>query len=1126
MAGPLLSSSPAASHNAINAALTASSSTSSKVKKEVTPGNTTVRIYYSLKENPNAIISYTDLIRQEQKRQRSSKNGGNGTSSATPSQSSSYPLKNSKTAGAGTSSKDAGQSSSTSMDIDPPEGEEALGDGDSEAEDDDEVDDDEDEEDAEAEDEDDDDDPDEDEDEDDDPDSGRREPKDFLDALTEKYGVEGNESEDDDEDEDDDGKGQVRKRPSRWDTERYDFEDDFIDDSEMMLESIGMVRPKVDGFFAYRGPVETTVEDADSSDAGPRSKKTSKRKPAAGSSPLSTSKSSLSKSIKGSSLAVMENANDSTSEMSEADEKSKSTKPPSGLANSTLAAASDSAAASGAAESASGSIVTTPTKKKTVVSKSKAAGKDVSKEGAEANKDSDKESKSGTSKKAKAKPAKSTANTPVVRVDSPPPLDDIGGGSTPPSPSRSASPSKSKSKSKVPTTAEIDSNTAEVSENNEAPETTLVQVKSEHHTSKSDSSISSTAPPTESNNDRSKSKEPKPLEPLNKEVQEAYDVVAELAKKETWEVKSRFPPHIKEPLWKCAKIALATRSTGYVLDEGFFVHLQEILPYNKFTLKKLVYKAVLPDWIIELETQRTRLIDQFATRADMVWKASGLAATEPEKDGDGDVSMNGDEAKSQKKFPWSQDLRLLLWETMEKFMEIHAAKQELRAVDESQPVPPTDSKTRKDAYQTLLQSFPAGWMTSYEISRQYSQLKEKVQKQEKKEVESSAATTHSGKPKPVFSATGVRYGSSSIIARNAASATNTSTTDKRLVTAASSISATETPQNPTAPTTSLVSPVSVASAPTSSNIDTPRDRDNTQRSSPSRSPSTAHRSAHLSEIVNPSPQPSQSRTQHIFYSESSEPTKKRKNPEEVGVQVLGSGSSHDPLFIDDQHSYDNPRERGYRQSGGSGGGAVEYGHPSSSPSKGSASQPMYSSVHTNDAAKKKRAVEQRAPTKSTTSPMAMGHPPHPSGQSTAPSSYYQDYEYPEYNDYPDHPDYQRPREPIYSQRHPHPSSPPPTYSSRQTRGYGPPPLSHGQQRHYQHHESVPPQQPQHHQQYHHRVTTRGGSPGIGGGQYVPAPHSPSLRGMQPVSSHPGTKAMSMSNLLHHPPPSHQHHPRQ
>ncbi|KAF9093563.1 hypothetical protein BGX27_001587 [Mortierella sp. AM989] len=872
MGGPLLTSSPAAAGSATTSI---TSSTSSKVKN--TPGNGTVRIYYSLKENPNAIISYTDLIRQEQKRQRSSsKNGGNGTpnasSSATVSQAS--PLKNSKVTGAGTGSKDGGQSA-TSMDIDPPEGEEALGDGDSEAEDDDEADEDDDEDDAEAEDEDDDDDPEEDEDEDDDPESGQREPKDFLDALTEKYGLEeGSEGEDEDDDEDEDGKGQVRKRPSRWDTERYDFEDDFIDDSEMMLESIGMVRPKVDGFFAYRGPVETTAEDADSSDAGPRSKKTVKRKPAAGSSPLGTSKTSSSKSNKGSNLAVMENANDSTSEMSEAEERSKSTKPPPAApGNSSLSTVIDATASSAVGDSTAGSVATTPTKKKTLLSKTKAAGKDVSKEGAEASKDSDKESKSGTSKKAKTKPTKTATSMPVVRVDSPP-LDDITGNSPPPPPSRSASPSKSKSKSKAPATAETDPSDDALM-GNEASESTSAQAKSETSPTKTESSNDLTVSPMESNSDHSKSKEPKPLEPLNEEVQAAYTAVADLAKKESWEVKSRFPPHIKEPLWECARVALATRSTGYVLDDSFFVHLQEILPYNKFTLKKLVYKAVLPDWIAELETQRARLIEQFATRADMVWKSSGLAAVDKpqtEKDGDGDVNMNGDEVKFPKKFPWSQDLRLLLWETMEKFMEIHAAKQELRAVDESQPVPPTDSKTRKDAYQTLLQSFPAGWMTSYEISRQYSQLKEKVQKQEKKEVESSA-TSQTGKPKPVFSGSGgTKYGTSTMAAARIASLTaNAAAAEKRQVSAQSSSTSTATQLNPATSATPSVPPASTV--PAASNVDV-------QRSSPSRSPSTTHRSAHLSEIVNPVAQPIQSRTQHLPFADGQESNKKRKNPEE------------------------------------------------------------------------------------------------------------------------------------------------------------------------------------------------------------------------------------------------------
>ncbi|KAG0367011.1 hypothetical protein BGZ54_004549 [Gamsiella multidivaricata] len=789
MGGSILSSSSTVNTPLSGAVSASLNSSSSKTKKDANSasGSGTVRIFYSLQENPNAIISYADLIRLEQKRQRAaqlqtsplSKSGATATSSAstgvtpnvtgssstTASLPTSSPLKNSKVTGtgAGASIKDVSQSSTTAMDIDPPEGEEALGEGDSEAEDDDEEDeeehDEENEDGTEAEDEDDDEDPDEDDEEEDDPESGKREPKDFLEALTEKYAglEEGNEGEDEDEDEDDDGKGQVYKRPSRWDTEHYDIEDEFIDDSEMMLESIGMVRPKIDGFFAYRGPVEITNEDPDSSDAGPRSRKPAKRKQAAASSPLNTGKGAT-KSSKGSSLAVMENANDSMSEMSEMDDKPKPTKNSviSGLANSTIPSNEGSAAAAGA-EGGTNSATATP-KKKNAPSKSKAAGKELNKDGVEA-KDSDKESKAGPSKKAKSKPSKSSAtsstpavSTPIVRIESPQPMDDNADNSTPPpEPVRASSPSRSKSKPKASATVEQDSTaTGAPSENAEALVSSSTPPSLETASAVNESAKGSAKLNTVASEAGSKSKGHRTLEPLNEEVQVAYDIVADLARKETWEVKARFPPHIKAPLFECARIALATRSSGYVLEDSFFVHLQAVLPYNKFTLKKLIYKNVLPGWIADLEAQKSRLIEQFTTRANMVWKASGLA-DQPEKDGDGDVNMSGEEGKPQRKFPWSQDLRLLLWETMEKFMEILAARQEFRAIDENQPAPPSDSKTRKDAYQTLLLSFPSGWMTSYEISRQYSQLKEKVQKQEKREVESNSTTVPIGKPRPVFS---------------------------------------------------------------------------------------------------------------------------------------------------------------------------------------------------------------------------------------------------------------------------------------------------------------------------------------------------------------------------------------
>ncbi|KAG0084183.1 hypothetical protein BGZ92_010139 [Podila epicladia] len=703
------------------------SSNTSPIKKKdresTVPGDGTVRLFYSLKENPNAIISYSELLRQEQRRQRLATSKHHTTTT--------NPLRNSKVTS--THAQPSGPSS-TAMDVDPPEGEkaegeEALGEGDSEAEDEDDDEDDEENEnenDAEAEDEDDDEDPD--DDDDDGPGTG---PRSFLDTLAEKYVEEnGNEGEDeDDEDEDDDGEPRIKKKSSRWDHEYYDIEDDFIDDSEALAESIGMLRPKVDGFFVYRGPVETTNEDPDSSDAisgGSRSRRSTKKKPATGASPLSTGKSIVSR-VKSSNLTVAESANDSTSEMSEMEDKPKV------------------AAANSATEGSTSALTGGESKKKVASSKAKAVVKDAGKD--TDGKDSDKESKSGAIKKARTKPkvvpltstlTSSTVAVPTVRVDSPtledPSPDPDNDDSAPPrTPSRSSSPSKPKPAPKPsPPNAEADSSTttstSEVSGSAVASQKALPATAPRPPVAKS----------TPTTSEGAKHKVPKVLEPLNPEVKLAYDVVVDLARNETWEVKTKFPPHIKPPLFECARLALSTRTSGYVLDDSFFVHLQAVLPYNKFTLKKLIYRNVLPQWIEDLEAQKAKYISMFTTRAGMVWKSSGLSA---QVDAEGDTPM--EEEGRTRKFPWTQDLRLLLWEVMEKFMEILAAKSELHSIDDTLPVPPSESKTRKDAYQMLLPAFPPKWMTSYEISRQYSQLKEKVQKQERKESESATTASSS-----------------------------------------------------------------------------------------------------------------------------------------------------------------------------------------------------------------------------------------------------------------------------------------------------------------------------------------------------------------------------------------------
>ncbi|GJJ78591.1 hypothetical protein EMPS_10950 [Entomortierella parvispora] len=761
-----------------NAAIATSNTTSStdspsskakRAKKGAAVPNGAVRIFYSLKENPHAIISYADLVRQEQEnRQRQSsqllvpsKTGGT-TSPINPSSSSSPSIKQSATGaaviGQGNGSAVTDSKDGTAMDVDQPEGEE----DESEAEEEDDgAEDDEDEDDAEvegeAEDEDDDDDPEEEDDEEEDSETRPREPKDFLEALTEKYAnmdENGNEGEDEDEDEE----GVRSKRPSRWDSEHYDIEDEFIDDSEMMLEAIGMIRPKIEGFFAFRGPVET-VEDNDSSDAGQRQKKIVRRRAPASASPSSTGRGSGTKAVKASSLAIVENANDTASEASEPEEKSKPSKGAVSNAPTAESTTSSEIPTGTASEAGPNSTAATPTKKKAPASKAKAivkepkdSNKDATKDApkaaikdAETNRDSDKETKPAP-KKPRAKstktslasstnadveptnPSSTAALAPSVRIDSPPPADENTEMSTPPP----SSPSPSKPKPKK--------STAKASGSELASASTAAVQDSGMESSSSTTTKTAAKPKAAAVGDgqNPKGKGTKALEPLQKDVQALYNVVAELARKETWAVKTKFPLHIKAPLFECAKLALAT-GTGYVLDENFLAHLQVVLPYNKFTLKKLIYKNILPSWITTLENQRVHLLDQFKKRVGMLSKSAGLVDRPfpTEKDNDDDVEMT--EGEDRRKFPWSQDLRLLLWESMEKFMELLAVKQEFFSIDENQPPPSTESKTRKDAYQVLVQAFPHGWMTSYEISRQYSQLKEKVQKQTGREIDPSTS---------------------------------------------------------------------------------------------------------------------------------------------------------------------------------------------------------------------------------------------------------------------------------------------------------------------------------------------------------------------------------------------------
>jgi hypothetical protein len=196
-------------------------------------------------------------------------------------------------------------------------------------------------------------------------------------------------------------------------------------------------------------------------------------------------------------------------------------------------------------------------------------------------------------------------------------------------------------------------------------------------------------------------------------------------------------------------------------------------------------------------------------------------------------------------------------------------------------------------------------MTSYEISRQYSQLKEKVQKQEKKEtVDSNSSAVPIGKPRPVFSGVGGAKNGTATTAVRATSAQPSGATAARPQTATSP--ATATIPVPTSPQTTPATAPSTGTHTSSGETlrgETSRgeasrgeaSRDQALKS-PSRSPSIVHRSTALSDIVHSTP--SQPRTQHAFASDpmaGNAANRKRRKSEE-GKSLKGIGIHNMLLF--------------------------------------------------------------------------------------------------------------------------------------------------------------------------------------------------------------------------------------
>ncbi|KAL9549394.1 hypothetical protein MBANPS3_005236 [Mucor bainieri] len=537
----------------------------------------------------------------------------------------------------------------------------------------------------------------------------------------------------DDDDVDDDGSDDENiGNESRKRGEDYDFDDPFIDDSDMLMdEPIDHSPPEYDGFFVWHGPLDghevSQAEKKQSSTAGTTS--ASKRK-APAKSKASGNTTTGAKKEGGSGASGSTGADKSrkkavTSTEDSSDDKKKS---------SSNAATSSSSNATASTVSKIKKLATTPTA-----------------------------SVNSTVKKASATPDKASKKRPKLEHNS----------------------SKDDPTHKPTMNTPIPSSTV-------TADGTVAQ-----------SSSSATGEKTK----KKSGGVPAPLRPLDSEIEVLMEKLRHDVKNEDFSNKAKFPAALKPTVLEAGLITLRKNR---IIDDNLVFHLMQILPYNKFTLRKFLTTKSgqlrveeLQQEIDELAIKLKQTIDRMMPEQQRLFNeklAQAQASSEP---------SNPDEEPTPK-FKCNDEVRKILYDIIQtEEQSIHIANQVAIHKDAEKKTEnlASDGKARKLMYQRLLSCWPEGWINSYEMSRQYSQYKSKVTAMsEKKNANASLPSTPKANISTVESKKRKRTTpstSTSSTNTNAGNANNNSSSNGEVLRKKQSV-ATDMVHAPTATVTSLV----------------------------------------------------------------------------------------------------------------------------------------------------------------------------------------------------------------------------------------------------------------------------------------------------------------------------------
>ncbi|KAJ3106597.1 hypothetical protein HDU97_005962 [Phlyctochytrium planicorne] len=481
-------------------------------------------------------------------------------------------------------------------------------------------------------------------------------------------GKEGSSDDDMDEDGDDSEKKKKRIDP----TNEYDMDDDFIDDSELFLQDGAMFIPTTSsyGYFAWRGPIETFFDEfapelLESPKPSLRKKRT---QPSAKGKKAESKGAAPSEKDKGGAQSGPESQNN---------EKDNATAPDASAPIPTIVDAS------------------------AVVSETNGTPK--------ANGEAKKRKKSPVKEDGEKKRRKQDPKPPQKAgdVEKPAEASSATTASTPAPPSTVSAALPSPAASKPPES---------VSDQHDGKE------------SKSDS---------EKKKKKKKAKEAGDEPAFAPETMEKLNLLREEAKKvsivlynimfqkrfyaESFEVKRHFPPQLKPLLHTAAATAMPLNQ----LDLNFVKYIREFLPYNTYTLKKLVAKMLLREGIVVLQNEIEKAYPEIQKKVTEACSAQGIdgpleapppttqAAPLPqptegsaEETPPANATPTGDATETpKKKFKWSEELRGMVWNILIMECELAEFFNNYNQL-EGESTKQTDMGVRKVCYAKLL----ANWM--------------------------------------------------------------------------------------------------------------------------------------------------------------------------------------------------------------------------------------------------------------------------------------------------------------------------------------------------------------------------------------------------------------------------------